>query len=69
MLVYFIRHGESENNSKGIYTGHMDVSLTPEGIKQAELVGAKLSNICFDAVYSSDLLRAKASAEPLKSYR
>ena len=62
MLVYFIRHGESENNSKGIYTGHMDVSLTPEGIKQAELVGAKLSNICFDAVYSSDLKRAVQTA-------
>ena len=62
MLVYFIRHGETENNSKGIYTGHMDVSLSPEGVRQAELVGAKLSSVRFDAVYSSDLCRAVQTA-------
>lgn len=31
MKLFMIRHGESENNSLGIYTGQFDTRLTPLG--------------------------------------
>ena len=62
MRVYFIRHGESENNSKGVFTGQMDVPLTSEGIRQAEDARSKFSGVIPDKIYSSDLIRAVETA-------
>ena len=62
MLVYFIRHGESENNSLGIYTGHMDVGLTARGVEEARAIRDKLSDKGIQRVYSSDLSRAVSTA-------
>ena len=39
MRVYAIRHGESENNRLGLWTGWSDVLLTERGIAEAERVG------------------------------
>ena len=71
MNVYIIRHGESETNKKGLWTGWSDVHLTDAGIEQAKNVGDFLKNISFDKIYSSDLARAKETAEnalPGRSY-
>ena len=62
MLVYFIRHGESETNVKGIYAGQLDAPLTEKGFAQAEALRDKLAKIRFDRVYSSDLSRAMSTA-------
>lgn len=61
--IYVARHGETEWNVKGLIQGHSDSNLTKNGIKQAKNLGRELKNIDFDAVYSSDLLRAKRTAE------
>jgi len=61
--VFVIRHGESETNRKGLWTGWLDVSLTEKGRAEAEQVGNLLSNISFDKIYVSDLSRAKTTAE------
>ena len=63
MLVYFIRHGESENNSLGVYTGHMDVELTARGVEEARAICDKLSDKNIQRVYSSDLSRAVSTAK------
>ena len=63
MKVFVIRHGESETNRNGLWTGWLDVSLTEKGRAEAEQVGKLLSNINFDKIYASDLLRAKTTAE------
>ena len=62
MLVYFIRHGESETNVKKLYGGQFDAPLTENGIAQAEKLREKLAGIKFDRVYSSDLSRAVTTA-------
>ena len=62
MLVYFIRHGESETNVKGVYAGQYDAHLTEKGISQAEALRKKLCGVRFDRVYSSDLSRATDTA-------
>lgn len=63
MKVYFIRHGESVANQKGVMAGQTDMKLTDNGRDQAKAVGAKLRKIPFDAVYSSDLSRAWETCE------
>lgn len=61
--IYVVRHGETEGNVKKILQGHTDFPLTEKGIKQAQELAVKLKNIHFDEAYSSDLLRAKRTAQ------
>ena len=63
MKLYLIRHGESETNLAGRYTGWAQVNLTPKGIEDAEGIRPILEGIKFDKIYSSDLIRAKKTAE------
>ena len=66
--IYLIRHGQSNGNA-GIKVREVptiqdmaDPLLTELGIAQAEKLGEYLSDINFDAVYSSALLRAERTA-------
>jgi broad specificity phosphatase PhoE len=61
--IYIARHGQTEWNVKGKVQGHTDSPLTKEGISQAKNLAIELKNIKFDAIYSSDLLRAQRTAE------
>ena len=62
---YIVRHGESEWNAARIMQGQATNinPLTNLGETQAQSIGKKLSSIHFDKVFSSDLLRAKQTAE------
>ena len=60
---YLVRHVETANNVSRVIQGHQDSPLTENGIKQAEELGKKLKKIKFDLVFSSDILRAKRTAE------
>lgn len=61
MLI--VRHGETEWNTKKLIQGHLDSPLTKEGLIQAGDTAQKLLSINFDQVFSSDLGRAKNTAE------
>jgi broad specificity phosphatase PhoE len=61
--LYIVRHGQTEWNKEGRMQGHMDSPLTAEGLEQAKLLGKRLKNVEFDAAFSSDLLRARRTAE------
>ena len=63
MRVWMVRHGESENNLAKLWTGWMDVPLTPAGEEQAKIAGALMEGVKFDRVFASDLMRAKRTAE------
>ena len=62
MLVFVVRHGESETNEKGLWTGWLDVNLTDKGKEDARKAGDFLKNFHFDYIYTSDLKRAKETA-------
>lgn len=62
--IILVRHGESLANAKRMYLGHLDWELTERGLMQAEATAAYLSGEQIDAVYSSDLKRAYATALP-----
>ena len=61
--IYLTRHGETEWNEKRIIQGHSDIPLNEKGKLQSEQLGEKLKDIHFEAVFSSDLIRAKRTAE------
>lgn len=60
---YIVRHGETEWNVKDLLQGQKDSNLTKKGIEQAKLLAKKFKNIKLDAIFSSDLIRAKKTAE------
>jgi len=60
---YIVRHGETVGNVNRILQGHIDLPLTEEGIVQAKMLAQKLASVKFDHAFSSDLLRAKRTAE------
>lgn len=62
-VIFVVRHGETEWNVKKLVQGHKDSPLTENGIKQAKELAKKLKKIKFDLIFSSDLLRAKRTAE------
>lgn len=62
MLVYVIRHGESESNLHHQWTGWLDAPLTEKGRNDAKKAGEFLKNVPFDKVYCSDLCRARETA-------
>ena len=60
--LYIVRHGEAGLNHDNIVMGTKNSPLTPDGIRQAELLHAKLAGIHFDKVYASPLDRAIVTA-------
>lgn len=60
---FIVRHGETEWNVKGLMQGHKDSPLTDRGIQQAKHLAQELKNISFDIIFSSDLPRAKRTAQ------
>ncbi len=60
---YLIRHGETQWNAERRVQGRTDVPLHDVGREQAALTGRRLADNRFGAVYSSDLVRARETAE------
>lgn len=58
-----VRHGETDWNGEKRIQGHIDIDLNAAGEAQARAVGQALAGHAFDAVYSSDLLRAWRTAQ------
>jgi probable phosphoglycerate mutase len=61
--IYLVRHGKTDWNEKKIIQGHTDIPLNTEGEKAAHELAKELKGIRFDKIFSSDLLRAKKTAE------
>lgn len=62
MRLWLIRHGETEANVAGLYSGHTPTPLTPKGLAQAQILGKLLSEVPFDRVLCSALERAQQTA-------
>lgn len=63
MRLIIARHGATQHNLDGRLTGQIDAPLSALGGRQAEALGVRLSTWRFDGIISSDLSRARATAE------
>jgi 2,3-bisphosphoglycerate-dependent phosphoglycerate mutase len=60
--LVMVRHGQSLWNKLNIFTGWVDIPLSPEGIKEALEAGKKIAHIPFDVIFVSSLSRAQMTA-------
>lgn len=65
-LLVIARHGESEWNLLGKWTGLTDVGLTEKGMKDAETIGRIVpADITFDELYTSVLKRTEETLQAM----
>ncbi|WP_196208656.1 adenosylcobalamin/alpha-ribazole phosphatase [Citrobacter sp. Res13-Sevr-PEB04-36] len=63
MRLWLVRHGETEANVAGLYSGHAPTQLTTRGITQAETLAGLLRNVPFDHILCSELERARHTTQ------
>lgn len=63
--LYIVRHAETEGNIEKRLTGRKDYNLTEKGEKSAEKLAQRLSDVKFDALFSSSSNRTKKTIEPI----
>jgi len=67
--ILLIRHGETAWNAERRLQGHLDIPLNAEGERQAGLLAAALAAEPLDLLVSSDLMRARQTAQAIADLR
>lgn len=62
MNVFFVRHGESEDNAKDVFSSP-ETPLTEKGKKQAEAIRVQCHGIPADIILTTSYVRTKSTAE------
>ena len=63
--IFLIRHAEAEGNLYRIAQGQSNGLITDRGYRQIEVLRRRFENEHIDAVYSSDLFRARTTAKAI----
>ena len=63
--ICLVRHGETDWNVEARLQGQIDLALNARGEAQAAAVGRHFAAQRADALYSSDLQRARQTAQPI----
>ncbi len=67
IYIKYYPHGTTFDNEAGIATGTADTDLSPLGQEQIKHLGEHEKNELFDAIFCSDLVRAKKTAEAVSN--
>jgi len=62
MLLYIVRHCKTDYNDQQRSQGKTDLPLNESGMRQAEALRRRFSNMALDAIHSSPLKRAMQTA-------
>lgn len=62
--LYLVRHGESEHNIAPVFQDD-SATLSDLGVLQAEAIADRMTNVDFQALISSHLMRARQTAEAI----
>jgi uncharacterized phosphatase len=60
--LYFVRHGLTEMNVRGVWSGTTETALTSEGRQQAKQTGQAAKGLGIDLIVTSPLSRAVETA-------
>ena len=63
MRLWLVRHGETEANVAGLYSGHAPTPLTERGIAQAQTLSTLLRDVPVDNVLCGELERARHTTQ------
>ena len=66
--IYVIRHVQAEGNLYRHMQGHWDGDVTAVGVRQRDALAERFKDIPVDAIYSSDLWRARFTASAITKY-
>lgn len=64
--LFLVRHGESEYNKLGLWTGKTDISLSENGQIEARKAGEVLKNERIDVAYVSSLKRTAETFDEIR---
>ena len=62
MMIYFVRHGETEWNREGRFQGREDIPLNDSGVAQAHRPAEFFKNRNISRIITSPLMRARETA-------
>lgn len=68
MIIYLVRHGQTDWNALEKVQGTTDIPLNATGLAQAERARELMKDIPIDVIYSSPLIRAYRTAEIINEY-
>ncbi len=64
--LILVRHGKSEWNQLGLWTGHTEVDLNEEGVAEARKAGEAIKDIEVHKIHVSDMKRTQQTAHHIK---
>lgn len=67
--IYLVRHAEAEGNLYRLVQGHFNGLVTKRGYDQIRALRRRFDGVSIDAVYSSDLFRARTTARAVSEPR
>lgn len=69
MIIYFIRHGQTDWNIEKKLQGQLNIPLNEKGLAQARLTSEGMKDLPIDCIFSSPLDRSYITAEILRRDR
>ena len=66
--IYLFRHGTTNDNAEGVFSGWRDVSLNRKGIRDSGIVSLRLKDKNFSLAFQSDQIRSKQTLKEVLKF-
>ena len=67
-MIYFVRHGQTDDNADNLLTGWGSTPLNECGVEQARQTAVELKDVKFDICFCSPLVRTRQTLEEILKY-